>query len=398
MEELDQLRQPWPRVWDEAPLAEPDDYERELLWAAEPDHEPLEVIRADTLDGIAVPARHWIVDGMIPGRTVTLLSGDGGAGKSLIALDLAVAIVTGGEWLGNIPEPGPVVFLTAEDEMDEVHRRLDGIVRERAVSYSDLSQLAIVPRAGRDALLAAPDQTKALRATRLLEQLECVIRDYRAKLIVLDTAADLHAGNENDRAQVRQFISLLRGIALTHEVGVVLLSHPSQFGIQNGSGYSGSTAWNNSVRSRLYLERPKADEGCEPDPDLRVLRLMKANYGKAGSEIQLRWREGRFIVEQGPSGLHGLAADEKAKNVMLRLIGKLEDQDIAVSANPGPTYAPVILARRGDAEGVKKAAFKSAMEALLDEGNLEVRNVGPPSRRRTRLVGTGRAASAVEPT
>ncbi|MCA3487246.1 MAG: AAA family ATPase, partial [Rhodobacter sp.] len=36
-----------------------------------------------------IPPRHWHVDDLVPGGTVTLLSGDGGTGKSLLAMQLA---------------------------------------------------------------------------------------------------------------------------------------------------------------------------------------------------------------------------------------------------------------------------------------------------------------------
>jgi hypothetical protein len=76
-------------------------------------------------------------------------------------------------------------------------------------------------------------------------------------------------GNENDRAQARQFIGMLRGLAIRHECAVLLLSHPSVAGIASGGGSSGSTAWNNSVRSRLYLSRVVGNDGFEANPDAR---------------------------------------------------------------------------------------------------------------------------------
>jgi hypothetical protein len=63
--------------------------------------------------------------------------------------------------------------------------------------------------------------------------------------------AALFALPENDRSQTRQFISLLRRLAIVSNGSVVLLSHPSLTGINSGSGISGSTAWHNSVRSRM---------------------------------------------------------------------------------------------------------------------------------------------------
>lgn len=48
---------------------------------------------------VAVPERSWVVPRRVPAGAVTLLYGDGAAGKTLIALQLAVAVVTGTDWL-----------------------------------------------------------------------------------------------------------------------------------------------------------------------------------------------------------------------------------------------------------------------------------------------------------
>jgi hypothetical protein len=50
---------------------------------------------AADLEGLQVPDREWLVPDLIPTRTVTLLYGDGGTGKSLLALQLAVAVALG---------------------------------------------------------------------------------------------------------------------------------------------------------------------------------------------------------------------------------------------------------------------------------------------------------------
>jgi RecA-family ATPase len=62
----------------------------------------------------------------------------------------------------------------------------------------------------------------------------------------------------------------------------------------SGSGTSGSTGWGNSVKSQLYFDRVKGDDGIEIDPNLRILRGKKSNYGPAGMEIFLRWETGVF--------------------------------------------------------------------------------------------------------
>ena len=93
--------------------------------------------------------------------------------------------------------------------------------------------------------------------------------------------------------------------------GVLLTSHPSLTGLSSGSGLSGSTAWNASVRSRLYFKRAIFDKGEEPDPDLRVLEVVKANYGPVGETIMLRWDNGLFLPVAGQSTLEKLAREQK---------------------------------------------------------------------------------------
>ena len=105
-------------------------------------------IAASSLHGCEVPPRQWAVDNWIPSNTVTLFSGDGGTGKSLAATQLAVASVTDRAWLGLRTRPGPAIYLTAEDDLDELHRRLVDIARAEGVGLDKLSELTIRSLAG----------------------------------------------------------------------------------------------------------------------------------------------------------------------------------------------------------------------------------------------------------
>ena len=250
------------------------------------DPEPARTSRffsAADLAGKPVPDRHWLVPDLVPGSNVTLLSGDGGTGKSLLALQLAFAVATGRPWIGRPVDQGRALVLSAEDDEAELHRRLSAITEAEGTSLGDLRTLTVRSLAGEDALLAH-DGPAGLVPSPLLREIEARIAEERPALVVLDTLADMFPANENDRAKVRQFVGIIRGLAIRQGCAVVLLSHPSLTGMANGSGISGSTAWNGSVRSRLYLKRVK-DNDYEADPDARVLTTMKANYGRVGGEI-----------------------------------------------------------------------------------------------------------------
>ena len=57
---------------------------------------------------------------LAPATTGRMLAGDGGTGKSILALQLAVAVATGTEWIGLRPMEGVVLYVSAEDDVDEV--------------------------------------------------------------------------------------------------------------------------------------------------------------------------------------------------------------------------------------------------------------------------------------
>jgi RecA-family ATPase len=332
-----------------------------------------------------IPPRHWHVDGLVPGGTVTLLSGDGGTGKSLLALQLAVATASGGRWLGQDVAGGGALYLSAEDDRDELHRRLGDICVSAGARLADLDRLTLCPLAGEDALLAAQDRaTGALRPTALFRDLDARLASERPALAVLDTLADMFPGNENDRTQARQFVGMLRGLAIRHECALLLLAHPSLSGLNTGSGTSGSTGWNNSVRSRIYLSRIVQD-GYEADPDARVLRTLKSNYGPIGGEISLRWQNGVFGAQEPATELDRVAGNAKAERVFIKLLRLLADQGRRVNTGGGQTYAPTVFENHPEAEGVNKRAFRSAMESLLRNGAITIEEDGPPSKRRQYL-------------
>jgi RecA-family ATPase len=355
---------------------------------------PFDPICAAALDGRPVPPRRWHVPDIVPARTVTMLSGDGGTGKSLLALHLAVSTVLARPWIGQPVTAGRVLFVSAEDDMDELHRRLADVAAAEGVRLADLDGLSLKSLAGADALLAAPEGAgRLLRETGLYAVLSAWIGAHGPVLVVLDTLADLFGGDEVNRAQARHFVGMLRRLALDHDCTVLLLAHPSLSGMARGDGASGSTGWNNSVRSRLYFRRVKLDGESEPDPDRRELEVVKANYGRKGAVMALRWQDGVFVAEPGTAetGLDRMAASAKAERVFLRLLHECHANGRRVNPSGGNTYAPKVFAEHPAAEGVTKAAFRRAMEKALSEGRARIEAEGPPSRRVTYLVPAGGA-------
>jgi len=260
------------------------------------------------LAGKDIPVRKWLIKDYIPDWAVTMLSGDGGVGKSLLALQSGVSICTRRPWVGMEPvKSGPVIYASAEDDSDEIHIRASDIVRAEGIGLDALTGFHVWPLAGLDAVMGMPDGNGRVRPTKLWGKFVRICERVKPALIILDTLADIYGGDENVRTQARQFITQLRGLAIRLKCAVLLLSHPSLSGMNSGSGTSGSTGWHNSVRGRLYLTRP-TQGALSKDPKARVLTTKKQNYaGGYGDERQLRWEAGRFRHIEG--NVHVVEAD-----------------------------------------------------------------------------------------
>ncbi|MEM6677318.1 MAG: AAA family ATPase [Pseudomonadota bacterium] len=335
-----------------------------------------------------VPPREWLCEGLIPMNTVTLLAGDGGTGKSLLAAQLAVSVSAGTAWLGREVRQGGAIFVTAEDDVAECHRRLDAIGRMEGIPWGDMARLRVASLAGEDAVLAAPGADGVLGTSAVFRSLEHTIAHDRPAVVFIDTLADAFGGDEIKRTQARQFIGLLRGLAIDYGCAVIVLSHPSLTGMASGTGSSGSTAWGNSVRSRLYLERVIQD-GYESDPDARILRTTKANYGRTGAEISVRYEAGVFVSKTPETGIDRQAASAKAERVFLKLLDAFNEDGRRVSASPGPTHAPSMFAKHADAEGCTKRALTGAMDALFSRSEIAIETHGRASKQRSHLVRKG---------
>jgi RecA-family ATPase len=355
------------------------------------DLQPLRTINVLKWDSAPVPERRWIVPDMIPEANVTMLGGDGGLGKSQLALQLLVATSLGEKWLGYPTRRCKSIGVFCEDDQDELHRRLAAILNHYGASFGDLEDLTLVSRVGEEnTLVQFPDQWQAGATTALFTRIEHVARDG-AELLVLDSLHDLFSGNENSRPHARQFVNALRSLALQMITGAVLLTaHPSLSGRTSGTGEAGSTAWNNTVRSRLYLTAPRKDDGSSPDRDYRELKTMKANYAASGGVLRLRWQDGVFVRDDIPTGIMGTIERRSAESAFLACLDALTTQGRRVNdGKMQANYAPKLMATMPEAERYRVNELAAAMNRLFSAGKIEIVEDGSPSRRR-RCIGRTR--------
>ncbi len=314
------------------------------------------------------PARQWRWDAFIPNHQATLLTGAGAAGKSLATQQMCTCIALGLPFLGIETKRANSLYITCEDDLDELHRRQEAICAALGVPLEStrgrLFLLSLQGQIGNE--LATFDNEGKMTLAPRYGEIEQTCAALEIGHVTIDNTAHTFAGNENDRHQVAAFVNLNNKLAQAIDGSVVMVGHPNKA----GDSYSGSTAWENQVRSRLYLEIPKGEEGAPVDPNMRVLRNEKANYSQRGAEVHFWWVKGAFVAEVDmPEGTLAEPQSDQAQwedGLFLDLLVKLTKQRRHVTHAPNlSNYAPKVMAGMPEARGVSKGNFARAMERLF---------------------------------
>lgn len=280
---------------------------RLLFWAEE--RRPLDT--HTEWDTFTPDDLEWIIEGWLPAGRIGILSGQGGRGKSRLALQLAAAMASGqADFLGGPPTAyglnrgsvlsgaQTVVYASWEDDRHEVGRRLRALSTSHnncdgfhhsgfpfTLHLRDLSnRLRYVDMAGEGPVWGpAPGAHISTVAdiTPAGRRLRKYAEESGAKMLVLDPLAAAFAGNENDRSLVRAFSAHWDRWGRDNDCAILVLAHPSK---TTGATYSGSTDWEAGPRFMWTLDYKEPAKGEDAKP---ALTLGKSNYGRRGATIWL---------------------------------------------------------------------------------------------------------------
>lgn len=330
------------------------------------------------------PPFEWWVPGWLSPHP-TLLSGRGGVGKSLLALQLAMGCAAGKPLIGRASRPLNVLYWACEDDTDELHRRMVAIGGSLGVSLGDLAgKLHVDARLGLDNTILATEYGRPAWTPRV-EVLRQQLNDLHIDLLILDNLAHVFAASENDRASVTMFAAGLCGLVLERPWCPMLIGHVAK---SQGSEYAGSTAWENAVRMRWFLGKnmPDAQEDDDQsESDMRILAKRKSNYS-SDDVIRLRVGDRRFhIEEQTDEGtVIGALREQNVRKVVIDAIRTLRARNIDSSEQYSRAYLPAQMVQFGLTNGHTKKDLERAMRQLLMSGEIRREVVGKKANRMPR--------------
>lgn len=322
------------------------------------------------------PARRFVVDGWLARGTGALLVGEDGVGKSLVAQQLATCVATGRPFLGLEVTQSAALYLTCEDDEDELWRRQRAINQALGLPINAAPAMLSSLVGWTSVELGHYDVNDKFQLSPIAEGIVACAKERSAGLIILDNLAHLFPGNENVRRDVATFCAAMERMAIDADATVLLLAHPSK----SGAEYSGSTGWSAHVRQRWFFDRADKD-GAVIDRDARVLRKSKANYAASGAEVHCRWHEWAFIAGDADQGGIGAehAADAAANmddDLFLACLTERNRQQRPVSERPSPTYAPTEFTKMPESKRIGKPRLAAAMDRLFRANRIERREVG----------------------
>ncbi len=183
----------------------------------------------DEIDKIPPPT--WLIHEMVAEHGLSVIYGDPGAGKSFIAIDMALRIAYGLDWHGTPTKQAGILYIAGEGAIG-LAKRIKGWKREHALEGVDAPFL-LLPIAIH--LLDEKNRAKLLRTiTAATER-----AGFPIGLIIIDTVSRALAGaDENGQEAMSAFVAACDEIRI-HAGGAVLGVHHS--GKDKEKGMRGST-------------------------------------------------------------------------------------------------------------------------------------------------------------
>jgi phage/plasmid primase-like uncharacterized protein len=157
-----------------------------------------EFTRADSLELTEIK---WVVDDYIEADSLAQVFGDPGGGKSFVAIDLACCVATGKPWHGHDVKQGSVFYIAGEGH-NGLARRL------KAWQIGNGTSLAGVPLYKSHRAAQLYDATEAAVVAEAIKQLSAEANCIPS-MIVIDTLARNHGGDENSTQDMNAFIQHL---------------------------------------------------------------------------------------------------------------------------------------------------------------------------------------------
>jgi hypothetical protein len=289
----------------------------------------------ESIDALSIAnadkAREWLIAGIIPLGSVTLLAAGGGTGKSTVAYNWALHIGLGTKWSGRRCMKGKTLVCQSDEPLIDTSEKLS------VIGYQDTP--------------LAPGTIEFWETWRFahMKQLEDYVRKERPLFVVIDSLTACLAGMDVDmvKSNAGDVIYGLRDLANTYRCSILILHH-----LNKNGGLRDSTSFVDNVSEVVKLTRSESF-----DPNEFMLEWMKSRSGLTGKHVLKRDNLTYGWHYAGPLGGSLEELDRVVNVVEMRKTERFTKQQVAGlsgSFETGPTGKMLEVARR---QGLISSSF-----------------------------------------
>jgi hypothetical protein len=249
-------------------------------------------------------ARDWLIAGIVPLGSVTLLAAAGGTGKTTLVYNWALHVALGSPWSGRRCIKGKSLLISADEPLTDTAEKLS------VIGYQDAG--------------LQPGDISFWETWRFsnMQQLEDYIRKERPTLVMIDSLTACLAGMNVDLAKssAGDAIYGLRDMANAYRCSIVILHHLNKSG-----GLRDSTSFVDNVSEVVKLTRAEGNF----DPNEFTLEWLKSRSGLTGKHSLQRdplnygWRYA------GPLGGSLEELDKAVNTINMRKTERFTKQQVA---------------------------------------------------------------------
>lgn len=331
----------------------------------------LRFVQIEDLENLPPPT--WIVDGLIPEKSLAVVVGPPASLKTFVVLDWSLSIATGETWLGKEMGVGPVVYVAGEGQHGMANRVLGWLdhrgLRGQEVPFHIVPQGVAMPTGQADELLA-------LIATLPKPPV----------LIVLDTLArTFGAGDENSQKDMNAYVAACDRLKEATGATVLVIHHT---GKEIEKGARGSTVLTGAADAVVGVKRSgdqltlinTAPVGKQKDADehadihlRRVVHRFRRRSGEEATTLLLI-PDTPFLPGDEPaeSEAEGTGRASPARDLILKLICEAHER-----GEPSLGFTQIVTGT-----GLGKGTVSKALKALVELGKIgQVPNFHPPRYR-----------------
>jgi len=171
---------------------------------------------ASHLMASAPPKVEWLIDTVWPAG-VGFIAGEPEQGKTWLTLDMAMSIVSGAPFLGEYTPKitGPILFVEEEQSIQELHQRLDLLMRGKKLTREQVQDFYCLVQ-------------KGVKFPEYVSRIIDFIKFKKCKAMFIDSFRRLHAKDEVSSTDLQPILEAISKIRRVTGCSVILIHHLSK--------------------------------------------------------------------------------------------------------------------------------------------------------------------------